>query len=95
MWRNILFGRDLLLHGVSGGIGNGKSVKITSDHWIPQRPPYMLSPLKTIPEIATALNCLIDEETGSWISETFYEFFDQEMEDLVARSYKIYPMCFT
>jgi hypothetical protein len=53
----------------------------------------MLSPLKTIPEIVT-VNCLIDEEIGSWISETFYAFFDQEMEDLVARSYEIYPPCF-
>jgi hypothetical protein len=54
----------------------------------------MLSPLKTIPEIATVLNCLIDEETGSLISETFYAFFDQEREDLAARSYEIYPVLY-
>jgi hypothetical protein len=31
-WRSILFGRDLLLRGVLWGIGDGKSVKINSDH---------------------------------------------------------------
>jgi hypothetical protein len=67
-WRSILFGRDLLLRGVRWGIGDGKSVKLTSDHWIPDRPPYMLNPLKPILDVAT-VDCLIDEETGSWITE--------------------------
>jgi hypothetical protein len=61
-WRSILFGRDLLLRGVRWGIGDGKYIKLTSDHWIPDRPPYMLNPLKPIPDVAT-IDCLIDEET--------------------------------
>jgi hypothetical protein len=50
-WRSILFGRELLLQGVQWGISNGRSVKIKSDYWIPDRPPYMLRPTNPIPEI--------------------------------------------
>jgi hypothetical protein len=76
-WRSILFGRDLLLKGVQWGIGDGKSVKINSDPWIPGRPPYMLKPVKKIPDVAT-VSCLIDDETGCWIEETVNAFFDSE-----------------
>jgi hypothetical protein len=81
-WRSIFFGRELLLQGVQWGIGNGKSVKIMSDHWIPERPPYMLKPLESIPSTAT-VHCLIDEEDGSWVQETVSAFFDKETADLI------------
>jgi hypothetical protein len=81
-WRSILFGRDLLLQGIQWGIGNGKSVKITSDFWISDLPPYMLRPLKPIPDIAT-VSCLIDEVTMEWIPETVNAFFDPETADRI------------
>jgi hypothetical protein len=81
-WRSILHGRDLLLQGVQWGIGDGRTVKITSDHWIPGRPPYMLKPLKRIPNSAT-IHCLIDEVSGSWVAESIYAFFDKETSDLI------------
>jgi hypothetical protein len=76
-WRSILFGRDLLLRGVQWGVGDGKAIKILYDHWIPDCPPYMLRPLKPIPDLAT-VSCLLDEETGECISETVNAFFDPE-----------------
>jgi hypothetical protein len=41
-WRSSLFGRELLFCGAQWGIGDGRSVKITSDNWIPERPAYAL-----------------------------------------------------
>jgi hypothetical protein len=75
-WQSILFGWELLLHGVQWGVGNGMSIKITSDHWILDQPPYMLRPIMPIPKEAT-VNCLIDEQTRHWILETVNAFFDQ------------------
>jgi hypothetical protein len=74
-WRSILFGRELLLRGVQWGVGDGKAIKITSDNWI--QPPYMVNPLKLIPNHAT-VNCLFDEETRGWNPDTINAFFDQE-----------------
>jgi hypothetical protein len=72
-----MFGRELLLSGIQWGIGDGRAVKIKSDHWIPDRPPYMLKPTKPIPDVAT-VSCLIDELTGTWIPESVYAFFDKK-----------------
>jgi hypothetical protein len=81
-WRSILFGRELLRRGVQWGIGDGTSVKITSDFWISDRPPFLLRPLKPIPDIAT-VSCLIDEVTHSWIPETIHAFFDAATTELI------------
>jgi hypothetical protein len=48
-----MFGHELLLRGIQWGFGDGRAVKIKSDHWIPDRPPYMLKPNKPIPDVAT------------------------------------------
>uniref|UniRef100_J3L042 RNase H type-1 domain-containing protein n=1 Tax=Oryza brachyantha TaxID=4533 RepID=J3L042_ORYBR len=34
-WRSILFGRDLLKKGVRWGVGDGRTIKILADNWIP------------------------------------------------------------
>jgi hypothetical protein len=78
----MLFSREILLNGVQWGIGDGHSVKITSDHWIPERPPYMLKPLKPIPNEAI-VRCLMDDQMCKWIPETAYAFFNKEMADLI------------
>ena len=72
--RSILHGRDLLVQGIRWGIGDGRSVKIISDNWIPGFPPAILKPISPIPSTAT-VHCLMDEETGSWNEENVNAFF--------------------
>jgi ribonuclease HI len=81
-WRSILFGRELLFRGAQWGIGDGRTVKITSDNWIPDRPAYMLRPVKEIPGVAT-VHCLIDAQSRSWIPETVNAFFDEGTADQI------------
>jgi hypothetical protein len=64
--REAFFLRELLLIGVQSGVGDGKAIKITSDNWILDRPPYMVNPLKPIMNHAT-IDCFFDEETREWI----------------------------
>jgi hypothetical protein len=47
-WRSILHGRDLLVQGVRWGIGDGKTVKIISDNWVPGVGPGLLKPMSPI-----------------------------------------------
>jgi hypothetical protein len=56
------------------GVGDGKAIKMMSDNWIPDRPPYMVNPLKPILNHAT-VSCLFDEETREWIPEMINAFF--------------------
>jgi hypothetical protein len=57
-WRSILHGRKLLVEGVRWGIGDGRSVRILHDHWIPSCPPEILKPTSPIPANAL-VHCLI------------------------------------
>jgi hypothetical protein len=44
-WRSILHGRDLLFQCDRWGIGDGKTVKILSDNWVPDLCTGLLEPL--------------------------------------------------
>jgi hypothetical protein len=68
-WRSILFGRAFFIRGAQWGIGDGRSVKITSDNWISDRLTCMLFPVKDIPTVAS-VHCLIDDQTRTWIPQT-------------------------
>ena len=77
-WRSLLFGKDLLLQGIRWGIGDGKTVKILGDNWIPRFPPDMIKPRSPIPMVAT-VNCLMDEESSSWSHENVHAFFEPDV----------------
>jgi hypothetical protein len=34
-WRSILFGHDLLVRGLSWGVGNGERIRALGDSWVP------------------------------------------------------------
>ncbi|XP_062167104.1 uncharacterized mitochondrial protein AtMg00310-like [Alnus glutinosa] len=51
-WRTLFNAKDLLSQGLIWRIGNGKSVKIWGDKWLPTPTTYVAE--------------LIDEEQGSW-----------------------------
>jgi hypothetical protein len=98
-WRSILFGRELLAQGVQWGIGDGRTVRILKDFWVPQYPPALLKPISPIPDQAT-VHCLIDEETGTWISESVQAFFNPQaaaqimqvpISGLVGEDYVFWP----
>ncbi|KAK9929949.1 hypothetical protein M0R45_027015 [Rubus argutus] len=54
LWLSILIGRYLLLKEVLGNIGNGKSVDIWSDNWIPSLPPTSLNPTPIQPPLSVS-----------------------------------------
>ncbi|EEE66057.1 hypothetical protein OsJ_22054 [Oryza sativa Japonica Group] len=75
-WRSILFGRDLLRKGVRWGIGNGSSVKILKDHWIPGIKPSMVRPLLPMPDDVT-VDFLVNAAIGEWDEDKVFSFFDE------------------
>lgn len=77
-WRSLLHGNDLLLEGIRWGIGDGKTVKILGDNWVPQFPPTMIRSRSPIPAVAT-VSCLMNEESPSWNHENVHAFFEQDV----------------
>lgn len=74
-WQSILKARDLVRLGSSWRIGDGKSVLIRDDKWIPgQQTGRVISPQKLLP--CNARVCaLIDEDNPSWIANRVQEEF--------------------
>jgi hypothetical protein len=66
VWRSICSVRSLLLHGLLWRVGDGKSIKIWGDRWLPTPiTHYVQSPPKIIgPE--SMVNVLIDQDRGCW-----------------------------
>lgn len=59
-WRSILQGRDVIAHGSCWRIGNGNSMKIWQQHWLPTKHPTLVSsPILESLEEAT-VDLLID-----------------------------------
>lgn len=75
-WRSILFGLDLLLEGIIWRVGNGSSINIWHDPWLPRgttrRPitPRRNSLLTRVDELINPINGEWDEDL---VKETFWE----------------------
>ena len=76
-WRSILKGLDLLKQGIIWRIGNGESVNILEDPWIPHgktRQPATYRGATVLTRVAD----LLDLSSGSWdealVQDTFTDF---------------------
>lgn len=64
-WRAILYGREVLGHGLIKRVADGSETRIWEDPWIPANPGF-----KPLAKPATAMTVLVEElidhDTGSW-----------------------------
>jgi hypothetical protein len=81
IWNAILYGREALSKGLIKRIGDGSSIRVWEDHWIPGN--YSRKPLvrKDSAEVIMVSE-LIDAESASWIDEKLQANF--ELVDIAA-----------
>lgn len=84
-WRSILFGRELLKKGVQWRIADGKTIKITTDFWIPEVRPYAVHTLLPIPVNATVKSLMVDRRRA-WNEETVRTFFPVPVADCILQT---------
>jgi hypothetical protein len=77
-WRSILHGRKLLVLGARWGIGNGSTVRVTRDNWIPGTPPTMLKTLVQLNDGQT-VDTLLDANLHSWDESVVRSIFSEEV----------------
>ncbi|KAL6228112.1 hypothetical protein ACLB2K_002066 [Fragaria x ananassa] len=79
VWRSLLVGRDTVLKkGMRFTVGNGSSIKIWADPWLPL--PHNFRPFSTPKEgTETWRVCdLMDEEAMEWVEHVVIELFTEE-----------------
>ena len=86
-WRSILKGRDVLQRGVRWRVGNGKSIKIWQDYWLPRKhPPQVLSyPLESMEKENAIVSTLINAGTRQWNEELIDGIFALEEAALIKK----------
>ena len=84
-WTSILHGRDVLSKGCRCRIGNGKTLGIWHNFWLPrQQAPQVLSP--NIESLAdTRVEILIDGEARPWNHNTVDGIFVQDEAELLKK----------
>ena len=74
-WKSILSARDVIRKGMVWRIGNGSSVRIKEDKWLPDKTHRgVVSPMPTI-EPGARVNTLIKAETGEWNTPEIQRLF--------------------
>ncbi|KAA3461385.1 reverse transcriptase [Gossypium australe] len=76
-WRSICSARDLIADGILWRIGNGASVNIWNDPWLPGVGNNRLS-VQNINLNWTTVNQLIEVETNTWNKELVYNIVDDD-----------------
>ena len=82
-WRSILKGREVLKEGMRWRVGNGSSISIWTDPWLPSTfLPFISSPMVLGWEEATVTSLLDDSSLG-WKQDTLNLLFSQRDKELI------------
>lgn len=87
-WKSILKGRDVILDGACGRVGDGRSIKIWQHRWLPiKHPPKINSSILDSMAEAT-VDSLIIPETRTWNHEMIDGIFAPQEADLIKKKKK-------
>lgn len=84
-WRSIAEARIIICRGARWRVGDGTSIKIWSDSWLPRDHFYkVLSHIPMGVEHDTTVNCLFNEdENTSWNLKLIHSIFSEEKATLI------------
>jgi hypothetical protein len=71
-------GRVLLKEGVRWGVGNGDSIKIQTDNWIPCVPSVSIRPLVPLVD-NQKVNTVFRDGSQSWDADVIHTIFPEEV----------------
>jgi ribonuclease HI len=82
-WQSILAARSLLVEGLCWRVGDGRTIKIWGDKWIPRQSTFAIqSPCRLLAPEAKVEE-LINRETGEWNVPLIHDIFHGEEADLI------------
>jgi hypothetical protein len=83
-WRSLMYGKKILISGVLWRVGNGRTISLTRDHWIPGVLHQLAQPIIPIPE-DLKLNFLIDEQHKQWKEELVRACYSEENANMILK----------
>ncbi|XP_042950206.1 uncharacterized protein LOC122282314 [Carya illinoinensis] len=89
LWRSFLEARPILQEELFWRIGNGDSVNIWTDKWLPRPSSFKVQSLLKAEFAASKVSALIDSSSGAWKMDTLREVFRHEEVEVVCRIPKL------
>jgi hypothetical protein len=83
-WRSIFYGRKLIHLGARWGVGNGSTIKIAKDNWIPGSRPEMLRTLMPLTDGQT-VDSLFAGNSLSWNDASVHSVFEETVAEQVLK----------
>lgn len=77
-WRSIQGSSDLVKEGLVWRVGNGKTIRICKDRWLPSPTTYMAHSPPSILDHNATISRLIDEDTKWWNYAMLEQIFSWE-----------------
>ncbi|XP_042972884.1 uncharacterized protein LOC122304684 [Carya illinoinensis] len=75
VWRSMMAGLSILKSGLRWRVGNGNSINLWSDKWIPSLPPFTVTSPRDVDCWCERVSDLIDPRQRSWKKELLVEMF--------------------
>ncbi|XP_042964722.1 uncharacterized protein LOC122298944 [Carya illinoinensis] len=85
LWRSFTAGREVLREGMLWCIGNGNSVRIWKDKWIPRPTSYKVQSTVRVLDESSKVSCLIDQHRVEWNKALLQDVFDPEEIEVISR----------
>uniref|UniRef100_A0A803PF28 Reverse transcriptase domain-containing protein n=1 Tax=Cannabis sativa TaxID=3483 RepID=A0A803PF28_CANSA len=76
IWSGIIWGRELLMKGSRWCVGDGRSIRVNEDLWLPRSPSFNLRTQVQIPKEVTVSSLL--HPNGSWKVNEVISWFHQD-----------------
>ena len=89
MWRSILKGRDVIKRGAVWRIGNGNSVHIWNDRWLPGAVNNKIISPAIVANNNDTVSSLIDQTSREWKGELIDSYFFEWEANII----KNIPLC--
>lgn len=83
VWRSIMAAQDIVRRGLRWQVGNGKSIHIWQDSWIPFPSQYKVISLPFLLQSDARVEVLIDPETREWRMELIHRIFLPQVANLI------------
>jgi hypothetical protein len=78
IWRSLMASQEVIVRGAMWRVGDGRSIKVKGDRWIPVSSSYSIqSPCRILPEGALVAD-LIDRGAKVWKSSLIKEAFNED-----------------
>ncbi|CAL1397214.1 unnamed protein product [Linum trigynum] len=85
IWKSIMKAKEMIIDGFRWKVGNGNSIRIWEDEWIPGKSFFYPDPLPANELPKDLVSSIIDQHKGIWDSKKIRSLFSVQDQSLITK----------